>query len=75
VDEYPALAEAFALTSEQRSRPRNDTSEPLWHNRVQWARRKLVDDGLMKREPRGLWALSESGNKRFAGKHGRTTNS
>ncbi len=60
-DVYPILAEQFGLSNEQQKRPREDTDEPLWNNKIQWARRKLVDDKLMNPAPRGKWSLTELG--------------
>jgi restriction endonuclease Mrr len=55
---YGILADRFDLSAAQRTAVRPDRgNEFLWNNKVQWARRRLVDDGVMVREPRGLWAL------------------
>jgi hypothetical protein len=61
---YSPLADVFQLSREQRTRLRPDRDETLWNNRVQWARRKLVDAGFMFREPRGLWQLTDSGRQK-----------
>jgi Mrr N-terminal domain len=63
-DVYSPLADVFGLSREQRTRLRSDREEALWNNRVQWARRKLVEAGFMHREPRGVWRLTESGCQR-----------
>ena len=57
---YKALADEFGLTSEQRSRLMDNGRDCHWENRVRFARRKLVDAGIMAREPRGLWGLAKS---------------
>jgi len=56
---YDPLAEQLNLSAELRHRPRLDKSEPLWNNHVQFARRRLVDQGIMSRAPRGWWGLTE----------------
>jgi restriction endonuclease Mrr len=56
---YSLLADEFKLTTEQRSRQMND-GRIHWENRVQWARKGLVDAGIMAREPRGIWSLAKS---------------
>lgn len=56
---YKALADEFKLSPEQRSRLMED-GRVHWENRVQWARRRLVDTGIMAREPRGHWGLANS---------------
>ena len=61
---YPLLADHFKLTSEQRVRLRHDKDEPVWNNRVQWARRKLVEQGLMHRQPHGIWRLNDDGERK-----------
>jgi 5-methylcytosine-specific restriction protein A len=63
---YPLLADAFGLTSEQRTRLRPDRPEPEWNNRVQWAKRKLVDEQLMRPAPHGLWSLTREGHESAA---------
>lgn len=55
---YRALADHFHLSVEQRSRLMDNGKDCHWENRVRFARRKLVDAGVMAREPRGLWGLS-----------------
>jgi restriction endonuclease Mrr len=58
---YGQLADRFKLTTEQMKVRRTDRDEPLWNNRVQWARNRLVQHGLMKKGPRGLWSLTDLG--------------
>jgi|GEM_PF-284429 len=57
---YKALAEEFGLTLEQRTRLMDNGKDCHWENRVRFARRKLVDAGIMAREPRGIWSLSNT---------------
>ncbi len=38
--------------------------QPRWENAVQWARAKLVEQGLMKSDsPRGVWEITDNGRK------------
>lgn len=56
---YEALADAFILTKEQRSKLMKD-GRNHWENRVQWARKGLVDAGIMAKGPHGIWRLAKS---------------
>lgn len=59
-DLYDDLADAFGLSQEERTRPRMDgQSGRVWSNLVQWARRKLVERGVMADRPYKPWALTE----------------
>jgi len=63
---YEPMANLFNLTHEERSRSRNEIhrdgrSEPEWNNMVQWARRKLKDQGYLAPSARGQWKLSQKG--------------
>lgn len=64
---YAALADMFKLTSKQRShRIDGIVRENAWENLCRYARRRLVDDGLL--EPlddrsRGNWSISEEGDR------------
>jgi hypothetical protein len=56
---YRALADKFALTPEQRTRPMPD-GRVHWENRVQFARRRLNTMGKLDRSVgHGLWALKK----------------
>lgn len=57
---YKALADEFKLSPEQRSRLMDNGKDCHWENRVRFARRKLVDAGIMAREPHGHWGLAKS---------------
>lgn len=57
---YRALADEFSLTPEQRSRLMENGKDCHWENRVRFARRKLVDAGIIARKPRGIWSLAKS---------------
>lgn len=61
---YGPLADQFGLSVSQRHAPRPtqpDSSDPAWHNHVRYARRRLVDIGLMNRMPRNMWSLTARG--------------
>lgn len=59
---YGPLADVFGLTVAERAAPRHDRpNEREWDNRVQWARRKLVDAGLFRSGVKGVWALTDRG--------------
>lgn len=61
-DAYRPLADHFRLSPSERAEPRKDgREEPLWNNMVQWARRKLKDNGYLASAPHGVWRLSELG--------------
>lgn len=61
-DTYGPLAEHFRLTPSERAQLRGDgRDEALWNNMVQWARRKLNDNGYLSPAPRGVWRLSQAG--------------
>lgn len=55
---YKALADQFKLTADQRTRLMANGKDCHWENRVRFARRKLVDAGIMAREPWGKWGLA-----------------
>lgn len=63
---YKPLADFFGLSREERTRTRDEIhhdgrDEPEWNNMVQWARRKLKDQGYLASSPHGKWRLSEKG--------------
>ncbi len=62
-DSYRPLADHFGLTEDEREATRDDVfrdhrPEPCWNNRVQWARRRLNDQGYLASTNRGYWKLS-----------------
>lgn len=60
MDLYEPLADRFGLSQEERTRARHDDQPGgEWSNRVQWARRRLVDRGIIVHEPYKPWALTE----------------
>lgn len=60
-DSYRPLADYFGLSELERKQPREDRDEPLWNNMVQWARRKLNDNGYLAASRHGRWKLSDAG--------------
>lgn len=58
---YTDIAEHFKLTAWQLTLKRATTHESLWHNRVQTARRNLVDKGLLDGSEHGMWSLTGRG--------------
>tara|TARA_R110000751_G_scaffold212691_1_gene316238 strand:- start:340 stop:885 length:546 start_codon:yes stop_codon:yes gene_type:complete len=56
---YKALADEFGLNAEQRNRVMPNEKRCHWENRVRFARRKLVDAGIMAGAPRGRWGLAK----------------
>ncbi|WP_454175056.1 winged helix-turn-helix domain-containing protein [Gordonia sputi] len=59
---YEPLADYFGLSVAERSEMRTDgRREPRWNNMVQWARRKLNDQGYLERAGHGVWKLSSAG--------------
>lgn len=65
-DTYAPLADHFGLDDRERTQTRDDLfqdgrEEPVWNNRVQWARRRLNEYGYLAQSQRGFWKLSERG--------------
>lgn len=64
---YELLADYFELTDEERNATRHQVTgdgreETYWSNRVQWARRKLKDNGFLDTNAgHGVWRLSQKG--------------
>lgn len=62
---YETLAEHFDLSEvdlEIRTNeltPGNDRSK--WNSMVRWARRKLVDQGMIDKSRHGIWKLTDKG--------------
>lgn len=54
---YWSLAETFKLTADQLSLKRRDGRGSAWENRVQWAKRKLVEEGFMDKGWHGVWCF------------------
>jgi restriction endonuclease Mrr len=67
-DSYEPLADLFGLSPQERKMTRHDRNpddyrtESDWHNRLQFARRDLVNYGYLDNTvKRGIWKLSKSG--------------
>src|SRR6266540_289915 len=56
-DAYEILANQFALPERLRAKPMENSNENHWENRVRFARRKLVDAGIIDRSGHGRWQL------------------
>jgi restriction endonuclease Mrr len=63
---YGPLADQMKLSSRQRLLKRATRDEPLWHNRVQTARKNLLEEGFMEPLQRGEWRLSPAGRAEAA---------
>jgi len=62
---YEPLADFFALTQEDRNRPRPDGFGcTLWENRVQWTRQRLINHGYAESRGHGEWGLTPEGVSR-----------
>jgi hypothetical protein len=61
---YDLLADKFGLTLAQRNAPRHTREESAWHNRVQTARKRLVERGELNGQMQGLWSLTAAGRER-----------
>ena len=61
---YSILADRMSMTAEQRRLliP-GDRQENAWQNLVRFASRRLVDQGLMQRGPRGYWSITQRGDE------------
>jgi restriction endonuclease Mrr len=59
---YGPLADLFALTQEQRRRPRPDgRGGSAWENSVQWSRQLLVNQEKLDGSVRGIWQITSLG--------------
>jgi 5-methylcytosine-specific restriction protein B len=54
---YRILADQFALSERLRSKTMENSDENHWQNRVRFARRKLVDAGIVDRSDHDRWQL------------------
>ena len=63
-----AVTRAFSnqLTRDDLERRQQDGRSSLWRNRVRWARQDLADMGLVDRSVRGVWKLTEAGERQAA---------
>jgi len=66
-DIYEAVADLAHITSEQRATSRGD-GNPVYRNRIQFARQSLIGAGFMVGSQddgweRGVWSLNEAGKR------------
>ena len=65
-DCYEPLADYFKLSQVDRTGPRKDgRAGKQWHNLVQWARQRLINNEFLDGRQPGLWVITESGKKEF----------
>jgi hypothetical protein len=55
---YSALADKLGLTERLRTQLIENSSEVRWENRVRFARKKLVDAGILDSSEQDIWKLS-----------------
>lgn len=60
-DSVAALADEFALTPEERAQPLPSRTQPIFINRVGWARTYLVKAKLLESPRRGYFRITERG--------------
>lgn len=61
---YRELADRFRLNAEQRNLSiGEERPENAWHNLCRQASRRLVDDGLLVRGPKGYWSATPEGHR------------
>lgn len=65
---YAALADAVALTDEERDQLLPSRRQPVFQNRIGWAHDRLKRAGLSQSQERGTWQLTEAG-RTFLAKH------
>jgi hypothetical protein len=56
-DAYQSLADQFALPERLRAKTMENSDENHWQNRVRFARRELVEAGIIDQSQRGRWQL------------------
>lgn len=65
---YEPLANFFGLHDGARRFTRHDRTgggdtTPVWHNKIQFARQRLIEEGYLQKSRRGVWQASSSGRK------------
>jgi restriction system protein len=58
-DAIPALAKQFQLTDAERNQLLPSGQQPLFHNRVSWAKTYLKKAGLLRSPRRGFFAITD----------------
>ena len=67
-DVYPLVTKAFPELTEADLAERTEAGAPRWTNRIQWVRQNLTERGEMTSPRWGVWAITEKGRQRLAGK-------
>src|SRR5947209_14235233 len=62
-DAVEALAAGFKLTDSEREEPLPSKTQPLFDNRVGWARTYLVKAGLLESPKRGYFRVTDRGRE------------
>ena len=65
---YPLVTAKFPDITEEDLAIRLKHGEQKWINRIQWVRQALVTTGDMASPQRGIWAITDQGRARLAGK-------
>ncbi len=65
-DVYAPVARALGLSESQLRLKVSDGKRSKWEIRCQGARDRLVKLGLMNNGPRGIWSLTNAGEKKAA---------
>ena len=65
-DVYGPLADKFKLTLAQRVHQPGGRSQPVWNNKVAWARQRLKNKGLLAQTERGIWDLKRDAKSEAA---------
>jgi restriction system protein len=64
---YPVVTDAFPTITPDELAETLQHGEKKWHNRIQWARQRLIDSGDMESGGRGLWRITDKGRARLNG--------
>ncbi len=65
-DLYQSLADEFGLTAEERSAKLPSGQQPVFHNRVGWAKTHLKAAGLLENPIRGTVRITKAGQELLA---------
>lgn len=58
-----ALAQEFGLTPEEKKQTFPSDGQPIYRNRVRWARIHLAKAGLLEMPKHGYWQISDEGKR------------
>lgn len=70
---YPLITGKFPTLTPEDLEIRLKHGERAWHNRIQWVRQRLIENGDMEGPERGVWAITEQGRKRVNNGNGKST--